>query len=68
MIEFEIKGEYIELIKLLKACGIADSGADAKLLVAGGEVKLNDTVDLRFRAKIRKGDIISCGNKKIRVS
>ena len=33
MITFEIDTEYIELIKLLKATRIADSGAMAKILV-----------------------------------
>ena len=41
MITFEIDTEYIELIKLLKATRIADSGAMAKILVENGEVTRN---------------------------
>lgn len=58
MIEFEIKEEYIELIKLLKITRIADSGAMAKILVEEQEVKRNGETELRKRAKIRKGETI----------
>ena len=63
-INFEISGEYIELIKLLKANGIAEHGAASKQLVSNGEVKLNGQQESRFRAKLRKGDCIeTCGTK-----
>lgn len=58
MIEFEITGEYIELIKLLKATQVAESGAMAKILVENEEVLRNGEIELRKRAKIRKGEII----------
>lgn len=58
MIEFEITEEYIELIKLLKATQIAESGAMAKILVENEEVLRNGEIELRKRAKIRKGEII----------
>ena len=45
MITFEIDTEYIELIKLLKATRIADSGAMAKILVENGEVTRNGEPD-----------------------
>lgn len=57
-IAFELKGEYIELIKLLKLLQIAESGGQAKLMVENGEVVLNETLETRKRAKIRKDDQI----------
>lgn len=57
MITFEIDTEYIELIKLLKATRIADSGAMAKILVENGEVTRNGEPEFRKRAKITKGEI-----------
>ena len=54
MITFEIDTEYIELIKLLKATRIADSGAMAKILVENGEVTRNGEPEFRKRAKITK--------------
>lgn len=57
-IEFELKEEYIELIKLLKATQIAESGAMAKILVENGEVTRNGEPEFRKRAKIRQGETI----------
>lgn len=66
MIEFEITEEYIELIKLLKATQIAESGAMAKILVENKEVLRNGEVELRKRAKIRKGETIEVSGQTIR--
>jgi ribosome-associated protein len=57
-IDFQLKEEYIELIKLLKLVRIAESGGQAKLFVENGEVKLNSETELRKRAKLRKNDIV----------
>lgn len=56
--KFELKGEYIELIKLLKATGVAENGGHAQALVEENEVKLNGEIELRKRAKIKVGDVI----------
>ena len=55
---FEIEGEYIELIQLLKAVGIAETGGHAKFIVDEGVVLRNGEVETRKRAKLIKGDII----------
>jgi ribosome-associated protein len=62
---FTLTEEYIELIKFLKLLGIADTGSDAKQLVDDGEVKLNDAVEYRKRAKLRKGDRVLVKNTEI---
>ncbi len=56
--EFELKpgSDYIELIKLLKALNIAESGAQAKDLVDDGMVELNGRQEDRKRAKVKRGD------------
>ena len=64
---FEIKGEYIELIKLLKAIGIAEHGSAAKQMVTDGIVYLNNQKESRFRAKLRKDDVITVDNHKITI-
>ncbi|MDB9775776.1 RNA-binding S4 domain-containing protein [Vicingaceae bacterium] len=56
--EFKITTEFIELIKLLKATGIAENGGHAKSIVEEGEVKYNGEVDLRKRLKVRPGDTV----------
>ena len=65
MIEFRIEEEYIELIKLLKATQIAESGAMAKIFVENNEVTRNGELETRKRAKIRKGEIIEIFDQKI---
>ena len=57
-IEFSLAGEYIELIQLLKATTVAQTGGHAKMLVEDELVLRNGEVETRKRAKIRKGDCI----------
>lgn len=68
-IVFKIKEdeEFIELIKLLKATNVAESGAMAQILVAEEEVKRNGEVELRKRAKIRRGEVIEVLSQEIEV-
>lgn len=68
MTEFELSGEYIELIKLLKATQIAESGAMAKALVEEGEVLRNGEAELRKRAKIRAGEVIEALGQQVKVT
>ena len=62
MKEFVLNEDYIELIKLLKLMGIAESGSHAKMLVEENAVLRNGNVETRKRAKLRKGDIIKVDN------
>ena len=48
---FKVDGEYIELMALLKAVGIAQTGGHAKIIVDDGNVLRNGEVELRRRAK-----------------
>lgn len=63
--EFTIEGEYIELIQLLKALGIAETGGHAKYIVEQGEVIRNGEVETRKRAKLIPGDIIEIDDLRI---
>lgn len=64
---FELKGEYIELIKLLKVTGFAETGGMAKQMVEEGLVKCNGMIEERKRLKVRKGDLIEIEESKIQV-
>ncbi len=55
---FEIKGEHIELIKLLKATGLCSTGGIAKLVTTEGRVTVDGKVEQRKRCKIRKGQVV----------
>ncbi len=62
---FKIEGSHIELIQLLKALGIAETGGHAKFIVEDGEVLRNGEVELRKRAKLVAGDKIEIGDISI---
>ena len=65
MKEFKLTSEYIELVKLLKLLGIAETGGHAKILVENGEVLLNNKPEFRKRKKLRKGDQVEVLGEKI---
>ena len=65
--DFELEQEYIELIKLLKIMGIADTGGMAKSMVENDEVYFNGVIDNRKRLKVRKGDQIQVHGVEINV-
>lgn len=54
-IDFELRGEYIELDKLLKATGLADSGGHARMMITEGLVRVDGQAESRKTAKIRAG-------------
>jgi len=66
-VEFKLKTPYIELIKLLKVCGIADSGAEAKSMVEDEMVMVNGETELRKRYKVRSKDRIEANGLVINV-
>lgn len=67
MLKMSIDGDYIELIKLLKAAGICDTGGAAKIAVDEGSVKVDGLVESRKRCKIRKGQVVEIDGNFIEV-
>jgi ribosome-associated protein len=67
MITFNLEGEFIPLIQLLKATDLVSSGGEAQMVVTDGLVKYNGTTDYRKRLKVRKGDVIEFNNQEIKV-
>ena len=65
---FKIEGEYIELMALLKALGIAQTGGHAKHIVDSGIVYRNGQIETRRRAKLISGDLIQVENSKIKLA
>ncbi len=65
MEKFKIEGDYIELIGLLKAMGIAETGGHAKFIVDEGLVIRNGEQELRKRAKLVPGDVIEIEDIRI---
>ena len=65
--EFKITGEYIELIQLLKALGLAQTGGHAKMIVEEEMVIRNGEVETRKRAKLIPGDVVEVQDIGIRL-
>lgn len=54
--EIFIKEEYIRLDSALKLASLVSTGGHAKVVIQGGEVKVNGEVCLQRGKKLRKGD------------
>lgn len=65
--DFKIEGEYIELIQLLKAIGMASTGGHAKMIVDEEMVTRNGELETRKRAKLIVGDVILVQGMEIRM-
>lgn len=65
--DIEITTDTIRLGQLLKLANLVDSGSDAKLLLAGGEVLVNDEVETRRGRQLRDGDIVSLEDHSVRI-
>jgi ribosome-associated protein len=66
-LEFQLRGEFVELNQLLKLSGVCDSGGAGKMMVAEGVVSVDGKVELRKTAKIRAGQVVTLGDVKIKV-
>jgi len=68
MEKFKLDGrEFIELNNLLKVLSWVESGGRAKVLIDEGQVKVNDTVELRKRCKIKTGMTVEFMEQKVEV-
>ena len=67
-IDFELTHEYVELNQLLKLAGLCDSGGAGKALVASGAVQVDGQPESRKTAKIRAGQVVTCGETRIVVN
>jgi ribosome-associated protein len=65
--DFNLTNDYIELVKLIKLLGLAETGGHAKIMIEQGEVLINGHPELRKRAKLRDGDIVEISGRKIRI-
>ncbi len=64
-INFKIEAEYIELIQLLKAIGLAQTGGHAKMIVDEEMVTRNGELETRKRAKLIPNDVIEVEDYKV---
>lgn len=68
MKEFELDGSpFVQLCDLMKITDLATSGAAAKHLISEGKVKVDGSVELRKRCKIKSGQVVEFEGKKVKV-
>ncbi len=63
-----IREDVIRLGQLLKLAGMADSGADAKALLAEGLVAVNGERETRRGRQLRRGDVVALGDEVVRIA
>lgn len=63
-----IHSEFIKLDAFLKLSGLAETGGEAKLMVADGEVLVNGEVCTQRGKKLRPGDTVSFGGETLEVA
>lgn len=64
MKEIVLLKQPVELFKILKFEGMANSGGEAKMLIADGQVKVNGAKETRKRKQIAADDVIEFGGEK----
>ncbi|KAA0115738.1 RNA-binding S4 domain-containing protein [Mycolicibacterium sp. P9-22] len=68
MDDVPIRDASIRLGQFLKLAGLIDSGADAKAVIADGQVSVNGDVDLRRGRQLHPGDRVSIAGRSARVT
>jgi ribosome-associated protein len=67
MREVSVRDDGIRLGQFLKLAGLADTGADARVLLDLGEVEVNGEPEARRGRQLRVGDLIAVGDETVRV-
>ena len=68
MREIAIRDGVIRLGQLLKLAGIADSGTDAKELLATGAVRVNGEPEARRGRQLRPGDRVEADGEALLIT
>lgn len=63
-----ITGEFIKLDALLKFANLVSSGGEAKLRIAGGEVKVNGEVCTMRGKKLHPGDQVDLDGNLVEIA
>ncbi len=63
-----ITTEFIRLDSFLKLTGMVDTGGQAKFVIQGGEVLVNDEVCPMRGKKLRPGDVAEYAGRKFEVA
>ena len=62
-----LRGDFVELNKLLKFENLVSSGGEAKQLIQSGLVLVNDGVESRVRRKLVAGDRVALAEVELQI-
>lgn len=68
MEDVPIRDDSIRLGQFLQLAGLVDTGADAKFVIADGQVSVNGEVDVRRGRQLHPGDTVEIAGTSARVS
>jgi len=68
MHEVAIGSDMIRLGQFLKLADLIDTGGEAKVLIAGGDVTVNGQVDVRRGRQLVPGDVVAVLGRAARVA
>ncbi len=68
MRDVPIGGDMIRLGQFLKLADLIDTGGEAKIRIASGDVTVNGEVDVRRGRQLHPGDVVSVQGRSARVA
>jgi ribosome-associated protein len=66
--EVQARGGMIRLGQLLQVAGLAESGGEAKALLATGAVRVNGEPETRRGRQLVPGDVVVAGEDSVRIT
>ncbi len=67
MRDVPIDGDMIRLGQFLKLADLIDTGGEAKVMIASGDVSVNGEVDTRRGRQLQPGDVVDVLGRTARV-
>lgn len=68
MRDVDIDGDMIRLGQFLKLADLMETGGEAKLVIAAGDVTVNGEVDTRRGRQLHRGDVVRVLDNEARVA
>ena len=62
-----LREDYIKLGQALKAAGLVDAGAEAKVVIQDGLVRVNGQIEIQRGKKLVAGDMVEYRGKTIKI-
>lgn len=63
-----VRDEVIRLGQFLKLANLVESGAEAKVVIAEGEVRVDGEIELRRGRQLRAGNVVEHAGRRTRVA